>query len=1118
MTDKTDAAIQQYQDASQQVDTDNTIQRIYNTIKDLKKDPDATRKRWIWELLQNAHDARQVKNKRGISVKIKYSKEELVFLHNGKGFNASEIAHVIKSGSTKDETDETTHGQYGTGLLTTHVLSPKIQISGLFKDDSINIWFDFPLMRDDDSPTALRESLDKAETAFNRSFSSHKPSKLGDFTTLFGIPISEEDAKSSVETGIEMLKQCAPYMLIFNQAFHSITIEDHEGTRCFKVANPSELELNVPQQITVTERNNENERERKYLFAKNEEKTSVIVPLESNNDEFVCLGVEQTPRIFKGLPLVDTESYSLPAIINSSKFNVKSTRDSLPLQEGKENKINREIIEGACVLLVALVEHAASNKWHHVPQWVKVPDIKNQGDSGMEWLRERVKKNIIEKIRQRRVVLNADDNAIALSTARLPLLNSENCEGVKILWDLLENVQGFRETLPRRDEAAGWCNAIKSWADIYKDEPTSLFSEVMDGTKLASFIQESTHKDDSYGKIEDLQDLLLEEISAVEWLNQLHYFFNKNGLREAVREHYIVIDQSGFLDKLSALHRDPGIDKELKEIAETLDWSIRQKLRDIKLTSLSEEGGCGDMSQNEVVDILRQKLRNRADENPDDDFKEASKRLFGWVVNKEKWNLLQGFPVFTQDNKSNISPICYLPSAHTSRPLLAPLRAWAKDLEPFKDLFPPERILADAFFEVVIKPDAWKELDNRHLIKSEKIIIDDKSNDLKLFSPEVYEDEDNKKIHEIDMPFCTTDILEWNEIMRNARSNRDNSYLFWRFLTEYIMKKDSLGLEEKSVKCTSCDKYHKYYPAAWLRTVRSNKWIRLGDPHFRADAPSLANLLQNKWELKLLENPGVCNLLQAMSVDPAALKRLFISDEVINVATTLYDSPQLVQHIQDNENLSQDIEKILEVTGGELSQVVKDAEERKEQQDRVDENRDFGKQVENWVKQILEQILKPKGFSVTPKHTGSDFEISSEAFDMPAQEIIQNNEKWLIEVKGTRIQSVKLSFEQTKNALDKGEEFLLCVVPIPENAKPKFETVRENMRFIKNIRGKLGDRVAILCSSIDGQKAVKDDDTLADPSPGINLDFEAGKAGIDVQKSVWRDEGFPLEKLAENLK
>ena len=66
MTDKIDAASQQYKDASQQVDADNTVQRIYNTIKDLKKYPDAMRKRWVWELLQNAHDARQVEDKRAI--------------------------------------------------------------------------------------------------------------------------------------------------------------------------------------------------------------------------------------------------------------------------------------------------------------------------------------------------------------------------------------------------------------------------------------------------------------------------------------------------------------------------------------------------------------------------------------------------------------------------------------------------------------------------------------------------------------------------------------------------------------------------------------------------------------------------------------------------------------------------------------------------------------------------------------------------------------------------------------------------------------------------------------------------------------------------------------------
>ena len=1068
--------------------------------------------RWIWELLQNAHDASTAHDK-NLIVSIKYSPEELVFLHNGSGFEKEQIQRLIFHGSTKVE-DEETKGQYGSGFLTTHLLSSEIDVSGQLDDGQ---WFDFRLKRKPELVETLRASMNQAWKDFNPSLSLAVPMP-SPFTTCFRYPITENKGVKAAEAGMAALKQCVPYVVAFNEKFVRIDIEDRDEMLYFEVVERLPLDELGIQQITVVESKDGNLKERKYLLAEGDKKTSVTVPFESDGDRLVCLPIEETPRLFSAFPLVGTETFSFPAIINNWDFKPTEDRDGVYLGQGdnEANRNNQVIIKEACGLLVRLLQFASSKGWHHVHQWMEVAAIQNKDWLNTEWLRTCLRENLIEKIYQTPTVLNPDDHPTRLEKAKLPL--AENETGVLALWDLLESMKGLRKILPRREEATGWCNVVKGWADVHQDEPIALLSEVADGVKLASSIEANTRKNNTYGKIEDLQNLLREGISAVEWLNQLHYFFNKNGLREAVREYYIVIDQSGFLDKLSALHRDPGIDKELKEIAEKLNWSIRQKLRDIKLTSLREEGGCGDMSQDEVVDKLRQKLRDRADENPDDDFKEASKRLFGWIVNKEKWNLLQGFPVFTEDNKSNISPICYLPSAHTSRPLLAPLRAWAKDLEPFKDLFPPERILADAFFEVVIKPDAWKELDDRHLIKSEKIIIDDKSDDLKLFSPEVYEDEDNKKIHEIDMPFCTTDILEWNEIMRNARSNRDNSYLFWRFLTEYIIKKDSLGLEEKSVKCTSCDKYHKYYPAAWLRTVRSNKWIRLGDPHFRADAPSLANLLQDKWELQLLENPGVRNLLQAMSVDPAALKRLFISDEVINVATTLYDSPQLVQHIQDNENLTQDIEEILEVTGGELSQVVKDAKEHKEQQDRVDENRDFGKQVENWVKQILEQILKPKGFSVTPKHTGSDLEISSEAFDMPAQEIIQNNEKWLVEVKGTRIQSVKLSFEQTKNALDKGEEFLLCVVPISENTKPKFETVRENMRFIKNIRGKLGDRVAVLCNSIDGQKAVKGDDTLDDPSPGIKLDFEAGTAGIRVNHSVWKTEGFPLEKLVEKLK
>ena len=283
-----------FDDAFKRADAENTGQRVYYTIQGLKQKPNETRKRWVWELLQNAHDARQVEDKRDITVEIKYNQEELIFLHNGRRFNADEIAHLIRSGSTKDETDETTHGQYGTGLLATHLLSSEIAISGQLVDD--DQWFDFTFERDDTSWEALLDSLDEAINAFTYSHIPNKPLKLGDFTTRFRFPTRGEDAKRAVRTGIETLKQSAPYMLIFNETFRSINIEDHEGTLCFEVVTPPKSDVPI-QQITVMEHKNGNANERGYLLAQDKKKTSVIVPLKSNKERNVCLQVDKTPRV-----------------------------------------------------------------------------------------------------------------------------------------------------------------------------------------------------------------------------------------------------------------------------------------------------------------------------------------------------------------------------------------------------------------------------------------------------------------------------------------------------------------------------------------------------------------------------------------------------------------------------------------------------------------------------------------------------------------------------------------------------------------------------------------------------------------------------------------------------
>ena len=427
--------------------------------------------------------------------------------------------------------------------------------------------------------------------------------------------------------------------------------------------------------------------------------------------------------------------------------------------------------------------------------------------------------------------------------------------------------------------------------------------------------------------------------------------------------------------------------------------------------------------------------------------------------------------------------------------------------------------MADVFFEKVSSPDAWKKLDEQGLVRT-NIIIPCGEMGLKALSPEISGD---KEDHETTEPIVgATDFVKRVAIMDRVRNTRERAYLFWRFLTEWLIKADSQYLDVREAKCNFCgeDISHKYHLSAWLEPVRNNHWIHndKDKQRFKPNTGELARLLRDYgWKLDSLdENPDASKLLEALGITPSDLRLEFIADDqekrdmLINTATKLHNSPQLLRHIQDNESTSKNLERILEATGGDLDQAVEDAEKRQKQQRTISGNRDFGKKVEKWVG----ESLKKKGFNVNPVDIGADFEI-----DLTALDVTQGDRKWWIEVKSARTQSVKMSSKQTQNALDKGEEFLLCVVPMPEDTPLDPEAVKSNMRFIKNIREKLGDRVALLCESIEDQEMVHAE-IPDDTSSGVDLDFESGKAEIHIKNSVWEDEdeGFPLGDLAKNLR
>ena len=92
--------------------------------------------RWIWELIQNAKDCTNSTGKIDIEIYFDSKQKIVEFKHNGKLFATKNIVYLIEQVSTKERSrNSASTGKFGTGFLTTNLLSPIITISGLLHDE-----------------------------------------------------------------------------------------------------------------------------------------------------------------------------------------------------------------------------------------------------------------------------------------------------------------------------------------------------------------------------------------------------------------------------------------------------------------------------------------------------------------------------------------------------------------------------------------------------------------------------------------------------------------------------------------------------------------------------------------------------------------------------------------------------------------------------------------------------------------------------------------------------------------------------------------------------------------------------------------------------------------------
>ncbi len=104
-------------------------------------------RRLIWELIQNAKDnvaVCNVNSDNNLVVEISLTNNKFIFSHNKGYFKNENVRGLIRrySSSDKDRSETNseavpaTTGRFGTGFMTTHLLSELVEIKGVFQENA----------------------------------------------------------------------------------------------------------------------------------------------------------------------------------------------------------------------------------------------------------------------------------------------------------------------------------------------------------------------------------------------------------------------------------------------------------------------------------------------------------------------------------------------------------------------------------------------------------------------------------------------------------------------------------------------------------------------------------------------------------------------------------------------------------------------------------------------------------------------------------------------------------------------------------------------------------------------------------------------------------------------
>jgi hypothetical protein len=579
-----------------------TAEKIDQKMRTVRSGRKKYERSWIWELIQNAKDkaTKDFPNEK-VSIKIDLTDDQLIFSHNYGFFTQYNVEGLIRQINSEDKDredciikEENTNppiGRFGTGFMTTHLLSEKVEVMGLYKEGLSFKNIRFSLDRSGLDRNSLVKSVD---TSFTEAESSLSLSKLvespdfTDFNTKF-IYHLEEDKKPIAETGLRDLESSLPYTLIFVEGIKEVIVNTTNQKIVYEKRDPKPISHDINLIEIVKTVNGECTLLKLVQLKKN--LTSIALPIEIIEEKVYLLPLSgNLPQIFLHFPLVGTENFHFPVVVNNPFFEPTEPRDGIYLLDDSQDSksvTDQNYMKEARELFSILLPFAVDNDWKNLYHLARttIPNISEEYFS-KSWFKAVIQKPLRDQLIESEIVQTETDR-ILLKNGIFPYAQESKIEK---MWDLLSPI--YNQSLPRKEDIHLWHKIIDShWSKDLRIDIKKLIQEIS-----------------TIGSIEQLviQKGFTEE-NALEWLDQVIEFVFELEEEKLLNDFSIIPNQYGEFKKKDDLWLDQEIPAELKSVLKKLgkDWEA----------SLQNNGISSHMppikkSQEDIVSMINTFIKN----------------------------------------------------------------------------------------------------------------------------------------------------------------------------------------------------------------------------------------------------------------------------------------------------------------------------------------------------------------------------------------------------------------------------------------------------------------------------------------------------------------------------